>query len=429
MKLTPFWKSTDTLLLAVSGGIDSMVLLHLFSQLPSQERPNFMVASVNHGMRVDSANDVEHVRQFCKIHHIPFYTNTDIPQHLRSEEEAREYRYAFFDNILMQFHCDYLVTAHHAQDQVETILFKLMRGSSLQGISGMSLFRQMTNGCVLARPLLLYTKKDIERYALKEQVSHVVDSTNESLNYTRNRLRHLIVPQLEREQENLGEHFINFSNDLKDVLSIVKDSVACVYPEVCKDNQLNKHALLKLSVPMQKEIIAKWLFDNDVLERYSVNQLLLLLSKQDGEKRIRLKENMWCVVSYQHIFLTTVKSEHVHSIVLENEYVQDTGTVYLSQYETNDTLVGVCKEQLPVTLRPRKTGDTFQLKYHTKKISRILIDEKIPAYQRENILLAVDSQGKILAILHPDLTKLSKQQETDKITIRYYLNYRKRETS
>lgn len=425
MKLTPFWKPSDKVLLAISGGIDSMVLLHLFAHLPLTQRPQLMVASVNHGMRVQGANDVAHVKKWCQVYHIPFYTNSIIPKHLNSEEEARTYRYGFFQHLVDEQACDYLVTAHHASDQVETILFKLIRGSSLQGISGMSVLRQWYKTCQLARPLLPYTKQDIERYAKEKHLAFVVDETNEQLNYTRNRIRKLIVPQLENEQDNLCQHFADFSQDLKDVLSIVRESVASVYDHVCIDNRLHKIELLKYTLPMQKEIIAKWLRDNHVLERHHVISIIDLLQTQQGEKKIQLSVQLWCVLSYDWLILTAHQPINKQSI-LENEYVLHDAVVYLTQQRTQESIISVSKDQLPITLRQRQSGDVFKLKHYTKKINRIFIDEKIPAYQRDDILLAVDTYGAIIAILHPKLLPLSKQQETGKIKP-YYLNYRKRE--
>jgi len=179
-------------IVAVSGGADSMALLH------SMIGGDLHVAHVNHQINIDEANAAQElVEKFCENNGIGCHVGTfDVPKLAQErkrgiEETAREVRYAYFADLLDELNADYYLTAHTADDNAETILLHMLRGCGTKGLCGMS----ELNGKHM-RPFLNVTRKQIEQYIVKHDIKCAVDSSNESLDYTRNRIRHELMPLL-----------------------------------------------------------------------------------------------------------------------------------------------------------------------------------------------------------------------------------------
>ncbi len=185
-------KPDDSLLICCSGGVDSMVLLHLVWQLQPKAGFSFAVLHVDHGLRgAASAADARFVRQWCArrsigLHLVELRMNPDTPN---LEEEARLRRYEAVDRLLAGY--DHALTGHNLNDQAETVLYRLIRGTGLKGIGGMDL-----NGRVL-RPLLGISRERIEVYAAEHAVEHIQDLSNQDLKYRRNLIRSQMLPTVE----------------------------------------------------------------------------------------------------------------------------------------------------------------------------------------------------------------------------------------
>ena len=175
---------TDTMsrnLLAVSGGADSMYLLCHYDGI---------VAHFNHKMRDDSNNDAQFVKEYCqKIGRICVIGEASEP--LKNEEQARIARYDFLEKTALEYNCDCIMTAHNMNDNAETVLFNLARGTGLKGLCGIPERRGL-----IYRPLLGVSREEIERYLSENNIPHVEDKTNECDTYSRNRIRHNIIPEL-----------------------------------------------------------------------------------------------------------------------------------------------------------------------------------------------------------------------------------------
>ncbi|MGB0739855.1 MAG: tRNA lysidine(34) synthetase TilS [Planctomycetaceae bacterium] len=187
---------------AVSGGTDSMVLLHLLHSLP-KFRPRLMVAHLNHGLRAaESDADEELVRQFCGQHQIHLQTKKTTADELNAqsrgslEESARTMRYEFLLQVAEQASAQVVLTAHHADDQAETLLHNLIRGTGLHGLRGMQPARPLSKTIQLVRPLLGISRTALVEYAAMYRLQSAEDSSNSDPAYTRNRLRHEVLPLL-----------------------------------------------------------------------------------------------------------------------------------------------------------------------------------------------------------------------------------------
>lgn len=187
----------DHVLVAVSGGIDSMVLLHLLSQLAGDV--GFLVSAVhvNHRLRgADSDGDEEFVRGFCQRKNMPFYVaRWKGPKRGDNlQDAARNFRYKTFFDTARKIGGDKVALAHNLEDQAETILLNLIRGAGLDGICGMNFRRESTQGPFLIRPLLNISRSEIESFAGKEGILFRSDVTNDQTKYNRNFIRHKIMP-------------------------------------------------------------------------------------------------------------------------------------------------------------------------------------------------------------------------------------------
>lgn len=211
----------DSLVLAVSGGIDSMVMLDLFVGLRSQWQLEIAVAHVNHQLRgEESMDDEEFVRKVTERCSLPFYCNRiDVSELMHStglskQEVGRQARYEFFDRIRRQTSSTHTATAHQADDNAETVLMNVLRGTGVRGLAGIPLMRLEDH---VVRPMLFARREAILSYAQEKRIQFRNDSSNESLAYTRNYLRHRVVPLLRTD---LG---MDVSESLNRVSSAMKE--------------------------------------------------------------------------------------------------------------------------------------------------------------------------------------------------------------
>ena len=189
----------QSILVAVSGGVDSMVLLDLFARIRHSWKLRIALAHVNHGLRgVESDGDEEFVRMKAAHYHLPFYrTKVDTlsfasQERSTKQEAARELRYAFFEETHKAVGADVVATAHQANDNAETILLNLVRGTGLRGLAGIPVKRDN-----IIRPLLFAYRTNIEEYAKEHSIDFRTDSSNSSLEYKRNLMRLEIIPSME----------------------------------------------------------------------------------------------------------------------------------------------------------------------------------------------------------------------------------------
>lgn len=190
----------SSLIVAVSGGADSMALADGVLQLINEGYCRAKVVHVEHGLRgAEALADAELVRSFCEAKALPFSCeHVDVNQFavaekLSTEEAARKLRYRVLESVAASWNADFILTAHHSDDQAETVLLKLLRGAGTEGLSGM----QVRSGKIL-RPLLQLTRKHLESYCALQNIAYCHDSSNDDLNYTRNKIRQELLPYLEK---------------------------------------------------------------------------------------------------------------------------------------------------------------------------------------------------------------------------------------
>ena len=234
-------KSGDVIVIGNSSGPDSMALTDILLKKSKKIDIKIICAHVNHNVREQSKIEEEFLKKYCLDKNLIF-------EHMTIEKygddnfhnEARTIRYNFFDRIVEKYNANYLMTAHHADDLMETILMRIVRGSSLKGYAGFKPIIQKEKYKIL-RPLFFVTKEEIVDYDEKENIKYYIDQSNYKGKYTRNRYRKTILPFLKSEDSNVHEKFIKFSKVLTQYDEYIDAVVKKIYNELFIQNLFWKH--------------------------------------------------------------------------------------------------------------------------------------------------------------------------------------------
>ncbi|HIU11364.1 MAG TPA: tRNA lysidine(34) synthetase TilS [Candidatus Onthocola stercorigallinarum] len=396
-------------IIACSGGPDSMCLLNLLIKLKEKKNLELIVAHVNHKLRSVSDNEAKMVEDYAKKNKVTFelqeldYQNTKF-----SEDDAHRKRYKFFKSLIKKYKANYLVTAHHGDDLIETILMRIARGSNLNGYIGIKRITQ-NEDYVTLRPLLSTTKDEIIKYNESENIPYVIDESNDSLKYTRNRYRKNVLPFLKNEDEYIHLKYLKFSEELEEYDNFVNNYIK--EKEFIVDNQIVINKITNESEFIKRktiELIVKSIQVNDYfnISDKQMNELLKLI--YNSNKSIDLNNNYIGINEYGYLKIIKKPNKEYQEIILDKDleflgfnfyYNCDNGNssnncIYLNSSEVT----------LPLKLRTRCNGDKMQvLNLGTKKINDIFIDNKINKELRSNYPILVDAKNNIIWL--PSLKK------------------------
>ena len=290
--------------IAVSTGVDSMVLLDLISRYTYAK---IIIAHVNHGKRVQSNIEEKFISDYAKENNLPLYVyhiQKDEINDGNFQEKAREVRYHFFKDVMKKEDANILLLAHHLNDDIETILFRLKRGTNLAGYSGISDEVVIDEG-IIARPLLGILKKDILEYAKANDITYFEDESNSSDIYTRNKIRHSEVPEIFNKIEDAAKSFIEMKNNIKNA-SIVLDEYRdnLIKAIVSKNNNgysFKKSDFSNIHEYIQKQIIFE-LAKVKELSSKQVDEILKVINSKKANI-ITYINGLQVVKSYDDIYL------------------------------------------------------------------------------------------------------------------------------
>ena len=378
------------LLLAVSGGIDSMVLMHLFQQL----NYDIAIAHCNFQLRgKESDGDEMLVKEICQDGYIPYFIESfDTEKYSRDNKlsiqlAARKLRYDWFQELLSENQLDYLVTAHHLDDTIETFLINFIRGTGLEGLTGIP----AENGKII-RPLLPFSREEIEHYATENKVQWREDSSNASDKYVRNKLRHNIVPTLKELNTGFLESFQNTLYHLQQAKSLVEDATHLVYERVVakSEQQLKIDLELLLQYPNYKAYLYQWLKEYGFTSWDDIYDLVQAQSGKQvfSETHILLKDRT-ILQLYPKIKLdeqTIYKIEKEQTNLNFPLNLSFSKAVNISLNVNRIIFVDVDKVQFPLELRKWHKGDYFYPAGMNgkKKLSKYFKDEKYSLLDKEN---------------------------------------------
>lgn len=427
-------KYGDSIVVGVSGGPDSMALLHLMSSIKKVIDIEVVCAHVNHNVRKESSSEKVFVEKFCLNHGIIF-------ESMKIEDygddnfhnEARSKRYNYFGNIVKKYGAKYLLTAHHGDDLIETILMRIVRGSTLRGYSGFSKIVKFEDYTIL-RPLINVTKDEIFEYNKNNNIAFVQDASNQKDVYTRNRFRKYIVPEFKKEDPNVHNKFYKFSTTLLEYNDYIDKQVEKKITNIYVQNTLKIDEFLKEEKVIQMKIIyyiLEHIYQDDLMLITDNHAELLhqLITSKRANAYIYLPNNLKAIKSYGTLtFVNEEMTKDEYEIEIINYLNLPNGKNIEVVSSSSDTSNNTCRlsskdVKMPLRVRTRVDGDKISVKgmIGSKKVSDIFIDCKIPMHDRNIWPVVVDSNNTVVWL--PGLKKSkfdkSKEEKYD-IILKYY---------
>ncbi len=385
---------------AVSGGADSLALIQVLYELGYK----VILAHVNHHKRIESMEEAKAMEAYAKEKNIPFeLLDYHFSGNGNFHDESHNARYNFFRDVANKYNTNIIATAHHAKDQLETILIKMMEGSNLYGYGGMPISYD-DGKYIVIRPILLLTKEEICEFLNSRNIKWYEDSSNSSDEFLRNRLRHHVIPLLEKECPDLYNKVIQYSNLLHESFDYIRyDSKVYLSNN---DGMINIDNFKDLRIALKKDIISLMLEGYNIEKNNAIISDILDLSKSiNGTKEIALKDNYFVIKEYNLIYISKKENKQFESIYLNINDIKIYGNKYKFYFsknmpKNNAKYIKLCYNQLelPLLIRNKNDGDFIALKEGNKKVSRVLIDRKHPKYKRGEVPIILDNNGNVLWI-------------------------------
>ena len=404
------------LFLAVSGGLDSMVLLHLFQQLPYE----IAVLHCNFQLRgMESFGDQDFIQKYCDQNNIPFFTtqfDTDAfakDYKLSTQVAARELRYNWFYELLETHQFDYVLTAHHADYNLETFIINLSRGTGLEGLIGIP-----EENDKIIRPLLPFSRDEILKYAKENNIEWREDSSNASNKYLRNKIRHDLVPILKEINPDFLKSFQKTQSYLQESNEMVEDASIMIYQQVAKEegNEIHFDLAQLKRLPNYKSYLYQWLKEFGFLAWKDIYDLTDSQSgKQILSSEYRLLKNRTTLIlspisdsdSYEEYVIEENSTEVNFPLKLKLSVVDE-----ITINSNRTIFVDAEKIRFPLLLRKWKERDSFYpfgMKGKSKKVSKLFKDEKLSLIEKENtwILCSDDQIVWVTGIRQDDRFKIT----------------------
>ncbi|WP_186575874.1 tRNA lysidine(34) synthetase TilS [Aquibacillus kalidii] len=421
----------STVIVGVSGGPDSLALLHLLHTLKETWELRLIAASVDHQLRgKESEQDVEFVKSICKQWEIEFVeTKVDVKTYKKessvgTQQAARELRYQYFREQMEVFQADYLALGHHGDDQAETLVMRLTRGTNPDGLKGIPMKREFANGHII-RPFLSVTRVAIEEYCKNNDLTPRIDPSNSEDSYTRNFYRIHVLPLLKQQNPNLISNLFRLSQTITHdelYLNLEAEKVlkqAVTFSSDTKEASLDLHPFSKYPIALQRRafhLILNYLYHTmpDGLSYVHEDQFFEIIHNSKPNVTIDLPSQLKMSKAYDFVhfyfvkFESEVKAFHLPLQVpgscqlLDGSKLTatvtsnpDKNTKYLMSFAIDETFA------FPLIIRYRKPGDKIRVKglNGRKKVKDIFIDEKIPLSQRDTWPIVVDQKGNIVWII------------------------------
>ena len=403
------FQSTDKVLLAVSGGIDSMVMVDLFEKAAFQ----FGIAHCNFQLRGDASDkDEQLVREVAHQLDVPFFNikfdTTSAAEHYQSSIQmvARELRYQWLEDIRATNDFQYIATAHHLNDSLETVLYNFSKGCGIRGLHGIP----VQQGAII-RPLLFATRIDILHYTRQERIGFREDVSNASTKYSRNKLRHEVIPKLEVINPSLIDTFKRTLEQLQEA-EILFDEIIDTYK---KDLVEERNGLTYINTTPILSHSAKATIFYEILSPYGFNatHIRQLLSDQtrigaivSSEQYELLKDRNYFVLRLKNTLQENIKLVKINTtkVIIKNQEISFQYDLPVpTNLHTPPTQVYINSQKImfPLTIRKWKAGDRFQplgMQGKTKKLQDYFSDLKLNRFEKEEVLI-LESKGKIVWVI------------------------------
>ena len=423
----PFLEDSK-LLIAISGGIDSVVLAHLCSQL----NLNFSLCHCNFNLRGQESDDDEaFVTSLAKSIKTPVYTTSFETEKYATKNKvsiqvaARDLRYTWFYKLLDANQYDYVLTAHNTNDNLETFIINLTRGSGLEGFTGIPPVNEKS-----VRPLLAFSRDEITLFAIKNGIVWREDKSNASVKYVRNKVRHKVIPILKELNPHVLESFQNTIEYLNESQSIINDAVKNITAKVVS----YENDVLKISCKEIDKLSNKKAYLYQLLQAYgftSWNDIVDLISAQPGKQVFSDTHRL--LKDRNFLILTTInKSQSIKGPILIDQKVSKITNPIKLTIQNTDDYTSKNKEQIiidkdlvnyPLSLKKWHHGDAMYPTGMTgsKKISQLFKDNKLSLLDKEKIWILADAKDHIIWVigLRQDRRYLANKTSKNRLKISY----------
>lgn len=394
--------SQDKIVIAVSGGADSMFMLRILSDLKDELSIDIAIAHINHGIREKSDKDENFVVQSAKKMGIPVYVKKlNYSQKLdnkNTEAWAREHRYTELEKIRKELNFDKIATAHNSNDQIETILQRISEKSGIGGLRGI----RRESGRVI-RPILTISRKEIDKIVQELEIDHIEDETNQDITLKRNYFRHKVIPQWEKLYPNLGDAFqfvCDSADDNKRILNYFFSELESEIVTKTQDSASKKISSDKIEkLPINVKILFfNYLFGKKDWRKHKWNELGKIITKGkvgkiyefDGNEILKDRKE-WIIRSKFKVNLKPINI-NVDEIVEVGNYtmvIKEVNSIIMDKAPNREYIDKKKVENKQLAVRKWRNGDIFQpigMK-GTQKISDYLTNHKISTVDKENQLV------------------------------------------
>ncbi|WP_100374399.1 tRNA lysidine(34) synthetase TilS [Bacillus sp. FJAT-45037] len=418
---------TDVVIVAISGGPDSVALLSYLLKMHETFGIKVEAAHANHQLRGQEANDDEtYVRQLCNEHGVHLHhTRLNVKEYaknhqLNTQSAASQLRYNWFDQLLKESEGRAVVaTGHHGDDQTETILMTLVRGVTPLTETGIQAKRTLQHGDIV-RPFLGITKAQIEHYCNKESLSPRHDSSNESMKYTRNRFRQHVMPFVKEENPVIHEHMQRYQewqrDDQKFLEELAREALDTIITRKSEQSlTISIEATERLRFPLQRRVIhliLRYLYGKNSPSSTSIHieQILQMLKRHEPSKELHLANGLFVYLSYDSCSFSTEprKDDQQGRVLLPTQgKIEVMKGTFTSRYVAIEDMpreqkhmifLDADKLKLPLSVRGVIAGDRILGRGMTgsKKVSRLFVDRKVRSSERGTWPVLVDQCGKVL---------------------------------
>lgn len=435
MKEKGILRQCSTIVVAVSGGVDSMALLHILHRLMQPYELKLIAAHVNHGFRIEeSAAEAEMVHRRCQELGITMeMTELHMPDYLQQTKEnsqaaSRQRRYQFFHDVAARYDASAIALAHHADDQAETVLMHLLRGSGSSGLKGMSFARSEKN-VELIRPLLRMRKIELKLFCLQHGIPYLEDSSNQSRDYKRNELRLDIMPQLERYNPQLVASLCRLADIAGEEDTWLQQQTELRFAEIVKkyDSSLSVlcSALNGEPIALQRrliKLILSYLSDAEEFVSFETIERIRALSREEAKSvsRLDVGAGLICIREYERLRFVHI-NDYTNSLLMPLKPFNLIPEHMPCELRYGSWIIKACilpKQQRPklkskhealfdaalidwpVMIRSRQAGDRMQVLglNGTKKVQDMFVDAKVASSKRDTYPVVVDRNGQLIWI-------------------------------
>jgi bifunctional protein TilS/HprT len=383
------------LIISVSGGADSMMLLSILkdSSYPIE------VVHFNHMKREQSKIEADLVRTYCEQNNIPFHYYLIEINKGNFHNQAHKLRLHYLKDVAKVTKSKYIITAHHLDDLFENILIKLTRGSNLLGYAGMQI-KHVDKNITFLKPLLYLSKEDILRYVKDHKIPFFNDESNEEDHYLRNRYRHAIVPIMKQENPNLLNQMAQYNKQVTSAFEFIRKTTISLLNH---SDEIDLALYATLDDAIKDDMIAFLLEKKHLNVSYEIiTSIKKMLLQKKPNQSYALSKKCFFIKAYDKASIKHITPiKNVEIMVNEGENITlnvDNFTFLFNSNAHTEDLEKLCYNKLafPLWLRHRKNGDQLSYKYGHKKLKDLLIDEKIPTEERKKLWLLTDANDDIL---------------------------------